>query len=158
MQRIYPRNFIPKIIHGVDFDMIENLPKIGIDYLLMFDVSCEEISNSKQFVKIATAGRHRELITIYIKYNLFHQNKYGRDVEFQRKNIVLFKSPRDVLKIKTVSQQLRRGSQLKEWYQDATSIPYGHLLFDLTPKKVDSLLGIALIVGQFQKNFTYQLE
>ena len=31
------------------------------------------------------------------------------------------------------------GSQLKDWYTKATSIPYGHLLIDLTPKKVDSL-------------------
>ena len=28
---------------------------------------------------------------------------------------------------------------MKEWYQDATSVPYGHLLIDLTPRTVDSL-------------------
>ena len=28
---------------------------------------------------------------------------------------------------------------MKEWYQDATSVPNGHLLIDLTPKTVDSL-------------------
>ena len=27
---------------------------------------------------------------------------------------------------------------MKEWYQDAASVPYGHLLIDLTPKTVDS--------------------
>ena len=51
----------------------------------------------------------------------------------------MFKSPRDVLQINTFSQQLGLGSQLKEWYQDATSVPYGHLLIDLTPKTFDSL-------------------
>ena len=51
----------------------------------------------------------------------------------------MFKSPRDILQINTLSQQLGLGSQLKEWYQDATSVPYGHLLIDLTPKTVDSL-------------------
>ena len=49
----------------------------------MFDDSCEEISNSRQFVEVATAGRHRYLNTIYIKHNLFHQSKLGRDVELQ---------------------------------------------------------------------------
>ena len=39
----------------------------------------------------------------------------------------------------TLIQQLILRSQLKEWYQDATSIPYGHLLIDLGPKTVDSL-------------------
>ena len=28
---------------------------------------------------------------------------------------------------------------MKEWYHDATSTPYGHLLIDLTPKTVNSL-------------------
>ena len=128
-----------KFIQGVDLELIENLPNKGTKYLLIFDDSCEEISNSKQFVKIATAGRHRGLNTKYIKHNLFHQSKLGRDVQLQNTHIDLFKSPRDVLQINSLSQQLGLGSQLKEWYQDATSTPYGHLLIDLTPKTVDSL-------------------
>ena len=51
----------------------------GTKYLLIFDDSCEKISNSKQFVKVATAGRHRGLNTIYIRHNLFHQSRLGRD-------------------------------------------------------------------------------
>ena len=117
----------------------KNLPNNGTKYLLIFDDSCEEISNSKQFVKSATAGRHRGLNKIYIKHNLFHQSKLGRDIKLRNTHIVLFKSPRDVLQINTLSQQLGLGSQLKEWYQDATSTPYGQLLIDLTPKTVDSL-------------------
>ena len=73
-----------KFIQGVDFELIEILPNHGTKYLLIFDDSCEKISNSKQFVKIATAGRHRGLNTIYIKHNLFHQNKLGRDVQLQK--------------------------------------------------------------------------
>ena len=52
----------------------------------------------------------------------------------------MFESPRDVLQINTLSQQLGLGFQLKDWYQDATSVAYGHLLIDLTPKTVDSLM------------------
>ena len=32
-----------KFIQGVDFDLIEKLPNNGIKYLLIFEVSCEEI-------------------------------------------------------------------------------------------------------------------
>ena len=128
-----------KFIQGVDFELIENLPDNGTKYLLLFDDSCEEISNSKLFVRVATAGRHRVLNTIYIKHNLFHQSKLGRDIELQNTHIVLFKSLGDVLQINTLSQQLGLGSQLKEWYQDALSTPYDHLLLDLTPKTIDSL-------------------
>ena len=68
----------------------------------MFDDSCEEISKSKQFVKVATAGRHRGLNTIYIEHNLFHQSKLGRAVELKKTtHTVYFKSPRDVLHINT---------------------------------------------------------
>ena len=107
--------------------------------MLIFDDSCEENSNSKQFVKLLTTGRHSGLNTIYIKHNFFHQSKLGRDVELQNTHIILFKSLRDVLQINTLSQQIGLGSQLKEWYQDATSVPYGHLLIDLTTKTVDLL-------------------
>ena len=62
-----------------------------------------------------------------------------RDEELQKTPIVLFKSPRDVLQFKTLCQQLGLGSQLKEWYQNAASVPYGPLLIGLTPKTVGSL-------------------
>ena len=144
-------------IQGVDFELIENLPNNRKKFLLIFDDSCREFSNSKQFVKFATAGRPRGLNTIYIKDNLFHQSKLRRDVELQNTQIVLFKSPRDVLQINTLCQQLGLGSQMKEWYQDATSTPYGHLLIDLTPKTVDSLR-YCTTVFQFHQGFIYQQE
>ena len=63
-------------IQGVDFEFIKNVPNNGTKYLFLFDDSCEVISNSKQFVKIANAGRHKGLNTIYIKHNLFHQKNW----------------------------------------------------------------------------------
>ena len=63
----------------------------------------------------------------------------GRDFELQNTHMFFFKSPRDFLQINTLSQQLGLGSQLKDWYTKATSIPYGCLLIVLTPKAVDSL-------------------
>ena len=59
-------------VQGVNFEFIDSLKNNGTKYLLIFDDSCEEICNSKGFVNIATAGRHRGLSTIYIKHNLFH--------------------------------------------------------------------------------------
>ena len=99
---------------GVDFELIQNLPNNGTKYLLIFDDSCKEISRSKEFEKIATAGRHKGLSTVYIKHNLFHQSRLGRDIELQNTHIVLFESSRDVLQINTLSQQLGLGSQLKD--------------------------------------------
>ena len=105
--------------------------------MLIFDNPCEEIGNSKAFVDIATAGRHRGLSTICIKHKLFQQSKLGRDVELQNTHIVIFKSPRDVMQVTTLSTQLGLGSQLLDWYRDATSVPFRHLLIDLSPRTDD---------------------
>ena len=85
-----------EFVQGVHFAFINSLKKNGTKYLLFFDDSCAEICNSKEFVDIATAGKHRGFSTIYIKHNLFHQSKLGRDVELQSTHIFLFKSPQDV--------------------------------------------------------------
>ena len=98
--------------------------------------------------------------TPWLEHNLYQtqpisQSKLGRDVELQNTHIVLFKSPRDVLQINTLGTQLGLGSQLKEWYQDATSVPYGHLLIDLSPKQL-ILYDIVQTVVQHQQSFIFQ--
>ena len=107
--------------------------------MLIFEDSCEEICNSKAFVDIATAGRHRGSSTIYNKHNLFHQSKLGRDVELQNTHIVLFKSLREVMQVTTLSAEFPLGSELVDWYRDALSVPFGHLLIDLSPRTDDRL-------------------
>ena len=128
-----------EFVQGVHFEFINSLKNNGTKYLLIFDDSCAEICNSKEFVDIATSGRHRGFSTIYIKHNLFHQSKLGRDVELQNTHIVLLKSPRDVHQVATLSVQLGLGSTLVDWYRDATSVPFGHLLIDLSPRTDDRL-------------------
>ena len=91
---------------GVNFEFIDSLKNNGKKYLLIFDDSCEENCNAKAFVDNATAGRHYGLSTIYIKQNLFHQNKLGRDVELQNTHIVLSRSPLDVMHGSALSAQL----------------------------------------------------
>ena len=128
-----------EFVQGVNFEIIDSLKNNGTKFLLIFDDSCEKICNSKAFVDIATAGRHRGLSTIYIKHNLFHQSKLGSDIELQNTHIVLFKSPRDVMQVTTLSTQLGLGSELVDWYRDATSVPFGLLLIDLSPRTDDRL-------------------
>ena len=126
-------------VQGVNFDMINQLPADGTNYLLSFDDSCEEICRSKEFQMLATAGRHRKLNVIYIKHNLFHKSPLGRDIELQNTHIVLFKNPRDINQIKVLSKQLG-VSELTDWYHEVTdNEPYAHLMIDLSPKTVESL-------------------
>jgi len=126
-------------IQGVNFEMINNLPADGTNYLLIFDDSCEEICRSKEFQMLATAGRHRKLNVIYIKHNIFHKSPLGRDIELQNTHIVLFKNPRDVNQIKVLAKQLSIV-ELTDWYHEVTdNHPYGHLMIDLSAKTVEPL-------------------
>ena len=126
-------------VRGVKVEFIDSLKNNGTKYLLIFDDSCEKICNSKGFVDIATAGRHRGLSSNSIKHNFFHQRKLGRDVELQHTPFVLFKPPRDVMQVTTLGAQVGLGSELNDWYRDATSVSFGHLLVDLSPRTDDRL-------------------
>ena len=98
-----------EFVRGVNFEFIHSLKNNSTKYLLFFDDSCEEICNSKAVVNTGTAGRHRGLSAIYIKQNLYHQSKLGRDVDLQNTHIVPFKSPRDVMEIIFLGTQLGLG-------------------------------------------------
>ena len=43
------------------------------------------------------------------------------------------------MQVTTLGAQLGRGSKLFDWYRDATSVPFGHLLIDLSPQRDDRL-------------------
>ena len=76
----------------------------GKKRLLIFDDFSEELLKSKDFTRIATAGRHLGLHVLYNKHNLFHKSPIGRDVELQLTHIVLFQSPRDINQIERLGQ------------------------------------------------------
>ena len=93
-------------VQSVNFEFLDSLEKHGTKNFLIFEESCEKICSSKTFADIAIAGRHRGLSIFYFSHNLFHRSKHGRDVELQNTHIVLFKSPRDVMHVSTLSAQL----------------------------------------------------
>ena len=70
-----------EFVQDVNVDFSEWLQSNDTKYLFIFDDSCREICNSKVSVDIAIVGRHRGLITIYIKHILFLRSKLGRDFE-----------------------------------------------------------------------------
>ena len=43
------------------------------------------------------------------------------------------------MQVTTLSTQLGLASELVDWYRDATSVPFGHLLIDLSPRTDDTL-------------------
>ena len=132
-----------EFIPCLDFEMIKKLEKC----LLVFDDSCEEIYQEKEFVKIAVAGRHKKIHCIFVKHNLFHQSKWSRTIDLNTTHIILFKSPRDVQQINHFGRQLNKSEFIRDSYQKATSIPYGHFMIDFDPKTSEPLRYCSNITG-----------
>ena len=86
---------------GVTFNKNGNLEflKSLANCLLIIDDSCEEIYNDNDFVKLTTAGRHKNIKVIPIKHNLYQQSKWSRTIDFNTTHIILFKSARDIQQI-----------------------------------------------------------
>ena len=102
------------------FELISQLENC----LLIFDDSCEDIFNDKEFSKLATAGRHRNISVIYVKHNLFQQSKWSRTIDLNTTHIILFKSPRDVQQITFIGRQLDNTNFLKSSYDLAVKEPF----------------------------------
>ena len=107
--------------------------------LLIIDDSCEEIYNDKEFVKLATAGRHKNINVIYIKHNLYQQSKWSRTIDLNTTHTILFKSARNIQQVEFLGKQMNLVKFFKDCYQLATKEPFGHLLIDLDPKTSDCL-------------------
>ena len=102
--------------------------------VLVFDDSCDEIYNDKEFVELATAGRHKGFDVIHIKHNLFQQSRWSRTIDLNTSHIISFKSPRDIQEFDHLGRQLNAPKYLRQLYELATKNSCGHLLIDIDPR------------------------
>ena len=56
------------------------------------------------------------------------------------------------MQVTTLGAQLSLRSELVEWYRDATSVPFGHLLIDLSPR-TDYRLRFCTNIGSVPSRF-----
>ena len=57
------------------------------------------------------------------------------------------------MQVTTRSTQLTLGSELVDWYRDVTSVPFGHLVIDLSPR-TDARLRYCTNTGSIPSNFS----
>ena len=101
-EKVSSREVNVKFMKFNGFESLRNLEK----FLLVFDDSCKNIYYDKEFVRLATAGRHRGIDVIYVKYNLFQQSRWSRTINLNTSHIILFKSPRDIQQLDFLGRQL----------------------------------------------------
>ena len=114
-----------EFIQGLDFNLInQSFTHDGKKRLLIFDGCSEELLKSKDFTRIATAGRHLGLHVLSIRHNLFHTSPIGRNVELQLTHIVLFQPPVTLIKL----NDLGNSWASKSFYLYAIRMPLPHRL------------------------------
>ena len=91
-EKINACNIQTEFIKFDGFDRLRNIENI----LLVFDDSYEKNYNDREFIKLATAERHKGLGVFYFKHNLFQQSRWSRTFDLNTSHIVLFKSPCDI--------------------------------------------------------------
>ena len=87
-------------------------------------------------------SHHLNITVFFITQNIFHQNKYMRDISLNTQYLILFGQRRDVSQINVLATQMF-PTQRKEFlkvYKEVTSIPHNYLLCDLHPKNTYRVL------------------
>jgi len=102
--------------------------------LLILDDLMSETNDSVSNI-FTKFSHHRNISVIYLTQNLFYKSKQSRTMSLNAHYIVLFKNPRDLLQVSTLSRQMfpGRGQFLVEAFRDATAKPFGYLVLDLKP-------------------------
>ena len=137
---------IPTALEQDTYFSVNKRNLIVIDYQLL------EAGKDNRIVNLFTKGsHHRNLSVIYIVQNLFHQGKGKRSISLNSHYLVLFKNPRNKLKILTLAKQMYPGRTdffLKQ-YEEAVRRSYGHLLIDLkTTTQDDCRLRTKVLPGE----------
>ena len=109
--------------------------------LAILDDSCDEVLEKASFANLVTGGRHKGVSVIFMKHNLYQQGKYCVTVDKNTTQVVILKSQRIGRKLKILGSELQIADSafLEAAFQQATSIPVGDLLIDLTSTCHDSL-------------------
>ena len=129
---------IPNVEFIDGLPSIENVDKskrtLTIHDDLMNETNC---SVTNLFTK---RSHHYNCSVIYIVQNLFKQNKENRTIFLNSHYIVVFKNPRYVSQMVHLAKESypSRPKVVQEAFLDATSKPFGYLLFDFTQKIQDS--------------------
>lgn len=126
----------------VDSEMIYNTLHEGIPDVQMFAdlkprlVILDDLmreANSSVVDMFTKGSHHYNLSVIFVTQNIFNQVKGCRDISLNAHYIVCFKNPRDKQQILHLSKQVNpeNPKYIQEAYIDATTRPFGYLLFDL---------------------------
>ena len=121
-------------IHGVipSLDELKKKPVKNEQNLVILDDLMSQSANSSDVKSLFSEGRHINFSVIYCTQNLFQGGKFARTIHLNSNFLLLFRQIHDRLQIMRffVSMRPKKWQLLMDFYDDATSEPWGYLLLD----------------------------
>lgn len=115
---------------------IRNIPED--DEKLVADIETRHLLIFDDMDWFTRKAHHRNTSVIYITQNVFDRAAQHGTISLNAYYLVLFKNPRDKSQIVVLSRQLDMPHLISA-YHDATRIPHGYLIVDLSPQTPDEL-------------------
>lgn len=109
--------------------------------LIVIDDLMRESSDESVIDLFTKNSHHLSASVVFICQNIFYKGKAQRDISLNSHYMCIFKNPRDRRQFTTLSGQVcpQNAAYMKEIFEDATSVPYGYLILDLTQTTPDHL-------------------
>ena len=127
-----------EFIQGLEWNFLQKA-EAQKRILLELDDSFDEAAQSKDFLELVVAGRHRKVHLMVFRHNLLQRTKNSKTIDLNVTQIFLFNSPRDSEQIGVLGPQLGERHATIEAYKRATQKPFGHLMIDLDVRSSKSL-------------------
>lgn len=112
---------------------------------------------SADIAEVFTKHAHdRNMSVIFPVQNVFDSNKHMRTCSLNATHIILFANHRDKGQIRCLARQMypQKQKYLMDAYNDATSVPYGYLIVDLS-STTEELLRVQTGIFPGEKSYVY---
>ena len=109
--------------------------------LIVLDDLMHRVVQNVDMELLFTQGcHHRRLSVVFITQNIFPRGTKSRTIALNTTYLVMMKNVRDVSQVATLGRQLFPGRSkiLTSAFADATSLPFGYLVVDMSPHSVDT--------------------
>jgi len=141
-----------------NLDAVDDLPRDRRHLLIVDDMMTEA---GDKMLKLFTKGsHHRNLSIIYIVQNLFDKGKHHRTISLNTHYLLVFKNPRDSTQIQVLARQMFPGRShlVLKAFADATSQPFGYLLFDFRQETPDRMRLRTRVLPRDSRHTVYAIE
>lgn len=144
------------LVEGFPDDELKQFVKENKTILVVLDDMMLELGSDTRLADLFTKSRHKNISTIFLTQNFYHDGKFIKTVTRNSHYLVIFENPRDIAMITTLGRQMFPNNPrfLPDAFRQATDKPFGYIFIDLKPG-IDKKLRVREGIFPEDKQFVY---